>query len=101
MAKMRPGKEVWMDISKWAIGLAAVLSACSPNSPDGQRSKRLNGPLFSALIFSKTTGFRHYSIPNGIDAITELGAANGFNVEATGDSSLFTDENLAKYRMMI
>lgn len=90
-----------MDTSKWAIGLAAVLSACSANSPEGQRSTRLNGPLFSALIFSKTTGFRHDSIPNGIAAITELGAANGFNVDATEDSSLFTDENLANYQVVI
>src|SRR4029077_20144336 len=30
------------------------------------------------LVFSKTLGFRHASIPDGIKAIQQLGAANGF-----------------------
>jgi len=94
-------KEDSMEASKWAIGLAAVLSACSAGGPEGRQSTRLNGALFSALIFSKTTGFRHDSIPNGIAAITELGAQNGFNVDATEDASLFTDENLANYQVVI
>jgi type 1 glutamine amidotransferase len=90
-----------MKASKWAIGLAAVLSACSAGGPEGRRSTRLNGALFSALIFSKTTGYRHDSIPNGIAAITELGAENGFNVDATEDSTLFTEQNLANYQVVI
>jgi type 1 glutamine amidotransferase len=60
-----------------------------------------NGAAFSALIFSKTTGFRHSSIPNGIDAIAALGQQNGFNVDTTEESSLFTDEYLANYQVVI
>ena len=44
------------------------------------------GTLENVLVFSKTGGFRHDSIPQGITAIQQLGAANGFTVTATEDS---------------
>jgi cytochrome c len=56
---------------------------------------------FSVLVFSKTAGFRHDSIPVGITAIQQLGAANNFDVEATEDSAQFTDANLARFRAVI
>ena len=52
---------------------------------------------YSVLVFSKTAGFRHDSIPAGIAAIQQLGAANGFTVDATEDAAAFTDANLAHY----
>ncbi|MFY1634308.1 ThuA domain-containing protein [Solwaraspora sp. WMMB335] len=56
---------------------------------------------YSVLVFSKTAGFRHGSIPAGIAAIEQLGADNGFTVDATEDGAAFTDENLANYRAVI
>jgi len=53
------------------------------------------------LVFSKTNGFRHQSIPFGVEAIKRLGDANKFSVDATEDSLAFTDENLAKYKAVI
>jgi glucose/arabinose dehydrogenase/PKD repeat protein len=53
------------------------------------------------LVFSKTAGFRHSSIPNGIAAIRRLGAENGFAVDATEDAARFSDANLARYRAVI
>ena len=55
----------------------------------------------SVLIFSKTNGYRHQSIPAGIAAIKKLGEANKFTVEATEDSLAFTDANLSKYAAVI
>src|SRR5262245_2416541 len=60
-----------------------------------------DGGHFRALVFSETLGFRHDSIPDGIAAIEKLGADNGFSVDATEDSAAFTDENLAKYAVVI
>ena len=37
------------------------------------------------LVFSKTAGFRHGSIPYGVKAMTELGREGGFVVDATED----------------
>ncbi|TDW21653.1 ThuA domain-containing protein [Kribbella kalugense] len=56
---------------------------------------------FNALIFSKTAGFRHDSIPAGIQAITELATENGFTVTATEDATMFNDTELAKYEVVI
>src|SRR5258705_12857667 len=39
----------------------------------------------SVLVFSRTTGFRHASIPDGIAAIRKLGTTRGFVGEATED----------------
>jgi type 1 glutamine amidotransferase len=58
-------------------------------------------PAFRVLVFSKTTGFRHDSIPDGIAAIQKLGQENGFAVDATEDATLFTDANLAKYQAIV
>lgn len=56
---------------------------------------------FRVLVFSKTTGFRHDSIPAGIALIRSLGAAHGFAVDATEDASLFTRQSLRSYRAVI
>jgi len=53
------------------------------------------------LIFSKTTGFRHDSIPTGVAAVEVLAAANGFETDATEDSAAFTPENLARYAAVV
>ncbi|MEV4116530.1 ThuA domain-containing protein [Nonomuraea sp. NPDC049695] len=56
---------------------------------------------FKVLVFSKTAGFRHDSIPNGIQAIRDLGAANDFAVDATEDSNAFSTANLAQYKAVV
>src|SRR5687768_18358036 len=58
-------------------------------------------PDFSVLVFSKTAGFRHDSIPAGIAAIQQLGAANNFTVEATEDAAQFNATNLARFQAVI
>jgi PKD repeat protein/glucose/arabinose dehydrogenase/type 1 glutamine amidotransferase len=58
-------------------------------------------PSFKALVFSKTTGFRHDSIPDGIAAVQKLGLEHNFTVDATEDDSLFTDAYLAQYDVVI
>lgn len=59
------------------------------------------GGQFRALVFSKSTGFRHQMIPDGVYAIKQLAAAHVFSVYTTEDANHFTDENLAKYDVII
>ena len=59
------------------------------------------GTLENVLVFSKTAGFRHDSIPQGIAAIQQLGTANGFTVTATEDAAQFTDANLANFDVVV
>lgn len=75
--------------------IASLISFSLPNS----KMQKTDKP--SVLIFSKTNGFRHASIPAGIAAIKKLGAENGFNVEATEDSLAFNDNNLKKFAALI
>ncbi len=56
---------------------------------------------FRVLVFSKTTGFRHDSIPAGIAAIQKLGRQNNFVVDATEDDRLFTDADLTRYAAVV
>ncbi|MGW2932989.1 ThuA domain-containing protein [Streptomyces sp. NPDC001156] len=53
------------------------------------------------LVFSKTAGFRHDSIPAGIAAVKQLGEANGFTVDATEDAGAFTGKNLRRYDAVV
>lgn len=55
----------------------------------------------TVLVFSKTAGFRHDSIEKGTATIEELGKNNGFNVEHTEDSTLFTASNLKRFKAII
>ncbi|GLY95303.1 hypothetical protein Acsp02_25580 [Actinoplanes sp. NBRC 103695] len=58
-------------------------------------------PLTKVLVFSKTAGFRHSSIPQGVAAIQQLGSQNGFGVTATEDAGQFTTANLAQYQAVV
>jgi cytochrome c len=53
------------------------------------------------LVFSSTNGYRHSAIPNGKAAIEKLGKENGFDVDATEDSLVFTEDNLKKYAAVV
>ena len=53
------------------------------------------------LVFTRTSGFRHDSIPAGIARLQELGAENGFAVEASESPRRFTPANLRRYRAVV
>src|SRR5689334_3757930 len=53
------------------------------------------------LVFSKTKGFRHSSIPKGIKFFQELGAQKGFAVDTTENATKFNEENLKKYKAVV
>ena len=52
------------------------------------------------LVFSKTAGFRHKSIPAGITCIREI-LGPDIQVDATEDSSAFSKENLDRYGAVV
>ena len=53
------------------------------------------------LVFSRTAGFRHDSIPAGIAAVEDLGREHRFAVDATEDAASFTPSNLSRYRVVV
>lgn len=82
-------------IAKWFLIIPFALSVLFIWSCN----KRSGKPR--VLVFSKTSGFVHTSIPNGIAAIQKLGAENGFNVDTTRDASYFNDDSLKNYAAVI
>ncbi|MEP5338306.1 MAG: ThuA domain-containing protein [Algibacter sp.] len=56
---------------------------------------------FKVLVFHKTAGFAHTSIPDGINMIQQLGTDNAFAVDVTNDASLFTLAYLQDYAAVI
>ncbi|MFC5834185.1 ThuA domain-containing protein [Nonomuraea insulae] len=75
------------------VSVAIALAACTFHASPAAAA---DAP-YDVLVFSKTAGFRHDSIPAGIQAIRELGTANSFTVTATEDAGAFTTANLAQY----
>jgi cytochrome c len=53
------------------------------------------------LVFSKTVGFRHASITDGIAMLQTQATANGFVIETTEDASAFNAANLARFRAVV
>jgi type 1 glutamine amidotransferase len=49
------------------------------------------------LVFSRTTGFRHDSIPAGIETVRSF----GYPVDATEDPDWFTPERLSRYQAVV
>lgn len=53
------------------------------------------------LVFSKTKGWKHSSIPFGVAAIRQLGSQNGFVADTTTNAAWFTDDSLTHYAAVI
>ncbi|MDX1637230.1 MAG: ThuA domain-containing protein [Balneolaceae bacterium] len=60
-----------------------------------------SGDDVTLLVFSKTEGFRHASIPTGVEAVREIAAEMNYKIDHTEDSSVFTEENLSGYDAVI
>lgn len=76
------------------VVLCSVALLLSFSNPLSAKKKRI-------LVFSKTAGFYHSSIPVGIAAIQKLGLENDFDVDTTKDAAKITPVNLKKYAAVV
>jgi hypothetical protein len=53
------------------------------------------------LIYSGTTGYRHDSIPAGIEAITAIAKQRGLTVVASEDPNIFSTDSLRRFRAIV
>ncbi|MDH6515383.1 type 1 glutamine amidotransferase [Streptomyces sp. SAI-208] len=79
-----------------AVAGAALLVGCV-----SQPAASHSADTTRVLVFSKTAGFRHDSIPDGVTAVRELGQGAGFTVDATEDAAAFTPRNLRRYDAVV
>ncbi len=80
------------------LAFIALLCFCN-NALFSQTSNPLKGKR--VLIFSKTAGFRHSSIPYCSKAIQQMGIDNGFEVDTTENANNFNEANLKKYSVVV
>jgi len=85
------GKRVclWTAMAMWMC----VASAAGGPATEASR--------FTILVFTKTAGYRHDSIPAGITAIRSLGNEHGFTVVNSEETSIFNEVELAKYCVIV
>ncbi len=70
------------------VALGVCLQSCFNDKP-------------RVLVFSKTKGYRHESIPAGRVALQKLGAENGFEVDTTENAAYFHEDSLKRYRAVV
>src|SRR3954463_16449068 len=58
-------------------------------------------PRGAILIYSGTTGYRHESIPAGIQAVTAIAKLRGLTVVASEDPMIFSTDNLKRFRAIV
>lgn len=58
-------------------------------------------PQPRVLVFTKTTGWRHDSIPTAVAALQRLAAQEGLAVDHSEDAAVFNEKNLHRYRAVI
>jgi len=79
-----------------SLGISVGLYSCL--NPKQQASKSTTPRV---LVFSKTAGWNHTSIPNGIAAIQKMGQENSFRVDTTKNSAYFVQDSLKNYQTVI
>ena len=93
------GKRAWLITLCTLLALPAV--GCAAASGQSAVWQEEAGAGFRVLVFTRTEGFRHDSIPSGVEAIRSLGAQHGFVADWTEDATVFSDETLSRYRAVI
>ncbi len=80
------------------LGVTGVYFLISASNPE--MNPEMN-PEAHVLVFSKTSGFYHASIPAGMRALQQLGNEHGFSVDTTTNAAVFSDETLQKYDAVV
>jgi uncharacterized protein len=87
------------------IALFFSLASFSQSQTDMKTQKKTalpkGRPGMNILAFSRTTGFYHDSKPSAIKALYEIAHENKWSITFTEDSTFFTDNELAKYNVVI
>jgi len=91
------------------VVLCLFAYSCKVKQPQKDKAtlvKSVEEPLKTSkadkiLVFSKTNGWRHKSIPSGIDALKKMGTKNKWEVYCTEDSLYFSSEKLKEYKVIV
>jgi type 1 glutamine amidotransferase len=75
-------------------------SPSSSSTPSSTGPATTGGPP-TVLVFSRTAGYRHPSIVDGVAALSSVARGLGYQVVASEDPSRFTDGELSRYAAVV
>ncbi len=87
-----------------ALCATASLAAAGPThaeSPSPVHATSTASPRPSILVFTRTLGWRHDSIPQAVDTLRGLAAQAGFDVVHSEDPTLFDDGTLPAFQAVV
>ena len=88
-----------------AVAAALALAACDRNGASSTGTSAdapdAGGDSLRVLVFSKTGGYRHASIPEGVAAVEEIAKRLGYAADATEDSTRFAGDGLDGYAAVV
>lgn len=87
-----------MRLAALSLMVVILIPACRVHQSDVGSAGR---PAPRLLIFSKTAGFRHESIPAGVSALQTLLAKRGWAADATENSEVFNAQRLTTYHAIV
>jgi hypothetical protein len=79
---------------RWVFLAAPFLAIAGSSAAPEARAERV-------LVFTKTAGFRHESIPAAVAALRDLAGRHGLAVDHTEDAAAFRGGNLSRYRAVV
>ena len=90
----------------YGFALLAACGACSspasePQAPPAAVADEETEETPRILVFSKTSGFYHESIPDGIAAIQKLGLEHNVAVDTTKNAAYFNPDSLQQYDAVV
>src|SRR3954463_15073289 len=77
------------------MGRLMVLLFALAGALQGQPSSAAGDRM---LVFTRTAGYRHDSIPAAVAAIRDLASRHGIKVDHTEDAAVFRPDNLARFK---
>jgi cytochrome c len=89
-----------------ALATLLLFASCGSNAVEAEPSTTLEVETpepsrKEVLIFTRTAGFKHSSIPKGVACVTKLAAELELVATETKDPADFTEENLARFSAVV
>ncbi len=83
----------------WLVCLAVCLFS---TSAAWCQNTAINWKKIKVLVYTKNgKGYVHDNIPNAVQCIQKLGQQHGFSVDVSDQPSVFTEDNLKQYTLLI
>jgi type 1 glutamine amidotransferase len=79
-----------------------LILGCLISVSSGQKTEKIDWKKIKVLIYTKNgKGYVHDNIPSAIQCFQKLGQQNGFQTDVSDNASVFTEDNLKQYSVLV